>query len=59
MHSNKKTVVFQHRVSGNSNDIVEEEFEFEHDATVEEIEKEYTEWVWSRIAEDFSYYEKK
>ena len=34
------------------------EFEFEDDATEEEIEKEYIGWVWQEVGDNYCWYKK-
>ena len=36
-----------------------EEVEFEDDATDEEIEKEYIEWVWSEVGHNYCWYRRE
>lgn len=49
------TVIF--RCSENRNQH-EEEFEFEDDVTDEEIDKEFTEWVWQEVGDNYSWHKK-
>lgn len=53
-----KTIVFCHRTGVGEHDIDEEEFEFDDDATEEEISKEFADWAWERVMDDFTWYEK-
>ncbi|TPG93530.1 hypothetical protein EEL32_00295 (plasmid) [Brevibacillus laterosporus] len=53
-----KTVVFRHKQGYEDFDLHEEEFEFADDATEEEIQKEFEEWVWNIIGDYFTWYEK-
>lgn len=34
----------------------EEEYEFEDDATDEEIQKEYEDWVWEQVGDNYTWY---
>lgn len=53
-----KTIVFRWRYDIGEHAVEEEEIEFDNDATEAEITKEYEEWVWSRVGEQFTWYEK-
>lgn len=46
------TVVFECYENMNE---YKEEFEFEDDITNEKIEKEFTEWVWEQIRDNFGW----
>jgi uncharacterized protein YycO len=50
------TVIF--RCSENQNQH-EEEFEFEDDATDEEIDKEFVDWVWQEVGDNYGWHKKK
>lgn len=53
-----KTIVFKY--TRGFNDIVEEEVEFDDNATEEEINQEFHNWVWESIIGDHvTWYEKK
>lgn len=51
-----RTVVFRH-VPGIGHRPYEVTMEFEDDATDEEIQKEYVDWVWEQIGDQFTWYE--
>ena len=51
-----KTIIFSCSENQNQH---EEEMEFDDDATEEEIEKEYVQWVWEEVGDNYSWYEKK
>ncbi|MGG0010007.1 hypothetical protein [Bacillus tropicus] len=53
-----KTIIFKWRYGVGEHEIEEEEFEFDGDATEEEINAEWKEWVWSKVSEQFTWYEK-
>ncbi|WP_162986441.1 hypothetical protein [Virgibacillus sp. Bac332] len=53
-----KTIVFRHRTGVGEHDIDEQEFEFEDDTPEEEINKEFADWAWERVMDDFTWYEK-
>ncbi|MED3394634.1 hypothetical protein [Bacillus wiedmannii] len=52
-----KTIVFRWRYGVGDHEVEEEEVLFDNDAT-EEISKEYEEWIWSRVGDQFNWYEK-
>ncbi len=54
-----RTIVFRHRYGLGDHHVYEEEFEFEDDDTEEEITKEYIEWVFEQVGEQFTWYEKE
>ncbi|MDA1802653.1 hypothetical protein [Bacillus cereus group sp. BY6-1LC] len=53
-----KTIVFRWRYGVGDHEVEEEEVLFDSDATEEEISKEYEEWIWSRVGDQFTWYEK-
>ncbi|MCT4584096.1 MAG: hypothetical protein N4A54_04140 [Peptostreptococcaceae bacterium] len=55
----KKTVVFKYKEGWGDHTVKEEEFEYESDATEEEIQKDYEEWVWNMIGDKFTWYYKE
>lgn len=53
-----KTIVFRWRYGLGDHTVEEETFEFDDAVTEEEITAEYEEWVWSKIGDQFTWYEK-
>lgn len=51
-----KTVVFEYEKGWN--DIEKEEMEYENDATDEEIQEDFEEWIWNIIGDRCNWYEK-
>jgi hypothetical protein len=54
-----KTIVFRHRTGYRDDDCFEEEFEFDDNATEEEITEAYKDWVWNEIGDEFTWYKKE
>ncbi|MEX0135312.1 hypothetical protein MRBLBA71_001932 [Bacillus nitratireducens] len=50
-----KTIVFRWRYGVGEHEVEEEEVLFDNDVTAEEIGEE---WVWSRVGDQFTWYEK-
>ncbi|GAB6499056.1 MULTISPECIES: hypothetical protein [Bacillus cereus group] len=53
-----KTIVFKWNYGIGEHEVEEEEFEFDDNATEEEINKEWHDWIWSKVSEQFTWYEK-
>mgnify|MGYP003291065067 CR=1 FL=1 len=53
-----KIIVFKHRTGFRTDDCHEEEMEFEKNATEEEIQEAYIDWVFEQIGDKFTWYEK-
>lgn len=51
-----KTIIF--KCSENMNNY-KEEFEFEDDATEEEIQEAFVDWVWNQVGDNYTWYEKE
>ncbi|CUB51231.1 hypothetical protein BN2127_JRS10_00748 [Bacillus subtilis] len=54
-----KTIVFRWRYGMADHEVEEEEFEFDNDATEKEISEEWQRWIWSKVGEQFTWYEKE
>ena len=55
-----KVVVFQYRAGMGEHNVTREEVEFSHDASEEEISKEFQSWVWEQVIGDHvTWYEKE
>lgn len=55
-----KTIVFSHSLRGwGEQNKVTEEFEFDIEATEEEINKEFADWVWQQVMDHCTWYEKE
>lgn len=54
-----RIVVFSHQIGFGKQNIYTEEFEFEDDATDEEITEAFKEWVWEQVGDDFTWYDKE
>lgn len=52
-----KTIIFKYNRGWN--DTIEEEIEFDVDATEEEINKEYADWMIEQISDSCTWYEKE
>lgn len=54
-----KIIIFKHRDGLRRDDYYEEEFEFEDDATEEEINEAYINWIIQEVGDNFTWYEKE
>ena len=54
-----KIIIFKHRQGFRSDDYYEEEMEFEDDATEEEINEAYINWIIQEVGDNFTWYEKE
>jgi hypothetical protein len=54
----KKIIVFSHRTGFGEHEVYKEEFEFDIDATEEEIGEDFQVWKNERIMDNFNWYEK-
>lgn len=54
-----KTIVFKYNPYNGDHNAYEEEVEFDDDATEEEINKEWADWLWEKASEHATWYEKK
>lgn len=53
-----KKTVFKHRYGIADHEVDEIEVEFDDDATEEEINEEWRQWVWEKVSDSFTWYEK-
>lgn len=54
-----KIIIFVHQDGFGEHNRYEEEFEFDVDTTDGEIGKQYEQWVWDRMGDNFTWYEKE
>jgi len=54
-----RIIIFSHQYGHGKHNSYQEEMEFEDDVTDEDISKEYQDWVWERIGDSFSWYDKE
>lgn len=55
-----KTIVFQHTLRGwGEHNKVTEEVEFDVDASEEEIRQVFEDWVWEKVGDSVTWYEKE
>jgi hypothetical protein len=55
----KKIIVFQYKYGWGDHEAIREEVEFDIDATEEEINEAWRDWVWQTVGERCTWYEKK
>lgn len=52
-----KKIVFSHSTGWGEHNKTKEVFEFKDEATDEEINEAFEEWVWSRVGDSVTWYE--
>lgn len=54
-----KTIIFSHQYGFGKHNCHTEEIEYDDDIEEKQIQSDYEDWVWNRIGDNFTWYEKE